>query len=82
MGGMDIDDADVRRAVLEGGSFQYLHHRPDGVASAQVTIQPALVDALIPTPSEQVDRVDADAHDVRASAVDERTENIDQNDPA
>jgi hypothetical protein len=45
-------------------------------------VQPALVDALIPALSEQVDRVDADAHDVRASAVDERTEIVDQNDPA
>jgi hypothetical protein len=47
VGGVDVDDSDVERAIVEGGPFLYLHNRPDRVISTQVVVQPEFVDPLI-----------------------------------
>ena len=68
---MDDDHTDVEGAVVEGGLFQDLYHRPDGVVAAQVVVQPQLVQPTIPVAGKKLDSGSACTGHLRAAAIDE-----------
>jgi len=80
VGGVDVDDADVERAILEGGPFQHLHNRPDRVVLAEVMVQPQLVEPSTSVPIEEVDASRARPGYLRPAAIYEGTEIVNQND--
>jgi hypothetical protein len=71
---MDGDDADIERAVLEGGLFQHLHYWPDRVVLAQVMVQPQLVQAQISISTEEFNASRARTGYLRVAPIDERPE--------
>lgn len=77
---MDLDDADVEGPFCEGGLFQDLDDWPDRVVSAQVVVQPQLVQPPAPVPVEKCDSSSARPGHLGAAAIHERAEIIDQND--
>jgi len=40
------DDTDVEGSILEGGPFQDLYDRPDGVVAAQIVVEPELIEPV------------------------------------
>jgi hypothetical protein len=76
------DRLDVERPLLERGPFQYLDHRPDRVVTAEVVIQPELVQPLVPQAVQQFNSGGARPCHERVPPVDERAEIVDEHDHA
>ncbi|GAA0221957.1 hypothetical protein GCM10009539_03920 [Cryptosporangium japonicum] len=52
---MNDDDTDIEWSTLEGGPFQDLYNRPDGVIAAQVMVEPELIKPVAAVPFEKLD---------------------------
>lgn len=81
VGGVDIDDADVEPAILEGCPLQHLHDRPDRVVPTQVMVEPQLVQPPISVPVEELHSSRAGTGHLRTAAIHKGTEIVNQNDP-
>ena len=71
VGGMYVDDADVKGALLESCALQELNDRPDRVVPAEIVVKPQLVDPSIPIAIQKRDPLRAGAGHFGIAAVDE-----------
>src|SRR5687768_2672785 len=67
--------------MLERGSFQILDDRPDGVILAEVVVEPQPIEPSVSVPIKQVDASRVGVGYLRAAAIGEGTETVNQTGP-